>query len=116
MAFSEGNQLFAGDLHVFLDEINAYMLHRNRTVNGMSNIKDTFAENFQQQLSVPHQSMCNFRAGLLSISDEWVKHKEKIADMSDSNQSDCISQTQVYRTWFIHQKGAEKLVKDKLCM
>ena len=25
MALSEGNQPFAGDLHVFLDEINAYM-------------------------------------------------------------------------------------------
>ena len=86
MAFSEGNQLLAGDLHAFLNEINAYMLQRNRTVNRLSNIRDTFAESFQQQISVPHQSMCIFKTGLLSISDEWVKHKEKIPDVSDSNQ------------------------------
>ena len=85
MAFSEGNQLFAGDLHVFLDEVNA-MLQINGTVNGLSNIKDTIAESFQQQISVPHQSMCIFKTGLLSISDKWVKHKEKIPDVSDSNQ------------------------------
>ena len=47
MAFSEGNELFAADLHSFLDEINAYMLQRNGTVNGLYNIKDTFAESFQ---------------------------------------------------------------------
>ena len=70
MAFFEGNQIFAGDLHAFLDEINAYMLQRNGTVNGLSNIKDTFAESFQQQISVPQQSMCIFKTGLLSISDE----------------------------------------------
>ena len=110
MAFSEGNQLFAGDLHVFLDEVNA-MLQINGTVNGLSNIKDTIAESFQQQISVPHQSMCIFKTGLLSISDEWVRHKEKIP-VSDSNQPDkpaCnprLRFTELKR--FIHQKGADK--------
>ena len=60
MAFSEVNELFAADLHAFLDEINAYMLRRNGTVNRLSNIKDTFAESFQYKISVLHQSICIF--------------------------------------------------------
>ena len=44
MAFFEGNQLFAGDFHALLDEINAvcFNFQRNGTGNGLSNIKDTF--------------------------------------------------------------------------
>ena len=33
MAFSEGNQLFAGDFHTFLDEINASMLQFTKKWN-----------------------------------------------------------------------------------
>ena len=46
------------------------------------------------------------------------KYKEKVPDVSDSNQNveqTCNSKhtlTELKR--FIHQKGAEKLVKDKL--
>ena len=64
------------------------MLRRNGTVNRLSNIKDTFAESFQYKISVLHQSICIFQTGLLSISDEWVKHTEKLPNVSDSNQSD----------------------------
>ena len=62
--------------------------------------------------------MCIFKTGLLRISDEWVKHKEKIPDVSDPNQSDKAACNP--KLWFtelkrlIHQKGAEKLVKDEL--
>ena len=35
--------------------------------NGLSNIKDTFAEGFQLQLSVLHQSMCIVKAGLSTL-------------------------------------------------
>ena len=89
MALSEGNQLFAGDFHALMDEMNAGMLQftRNGTGNRFSNIKDTFAESFQLQLSVLHQSMCIFKAGLSSLSDDWVKYKEKVPDVSDSNQN-----------------------------
>ena len=59
----------------------------NGTGNGLSNIKDTFAESLQLQISVLHQCMCIFRAGLSSLSDGWVKYKEKVPDVSDVNQS-----------------------------
>ena len=35
-----------------------FRLRRNGTENGLSNIKDTFAESFQLQISVLHQSAC----------------------------------------------------------
>ena len=52
-----------------------------------SNIKDTFAESFQPQLSILHQSMCIVKTGLSSLSDGWAKYKEKVPDVSDSNQN-----------------------------
>ena len=62
-------------------------LQRNGTGNGLSNIKHTFAESFQLQISVLHQSMCIFKSGLSSLSDGSEKYKEKVPDMSDSNQN-----------------------------
>ena len=59
----------------------------NGTGNRLPNIKDTFAENLQLQISVLHQYMCIFRASLWSLSDDWVKYKEKVLDVSDANQS-----------------------------
>ena len=53
----------------------------------MSNIKDTFAESFQLQLSVLHQSMSILKAGLSILIDSWAKYKQKVPDMSDSNQN-----------------------------
>ena len=62
-------------------------LHINGTGNGLSNIKDTFAESFQLQISVLRQSMCIFKAVLSSLSDGWAKYKEKVPDLLDSNQN-----------------------------
>ena len=64
-----------------------YNLPRNGTGNGFYNIKDTFAENFNLQLSVLHQSMCIFKAGLSGSSDDKAKYKGKVPDMSDFNQN-----------------------------
>ena len=41
-------------------------LQRDGTGNGLSNIKDTFAESLQLQMSVLHQSMCIFKTGCSS--------------------------------------------------
>ena len=45
MAFSEENQLLAGDFHAVRDKINAARLQftRNGAEDGLSKIKDTFA-------------------------------------------------------------------------
>ena len=48
----------------------------------MSNIKDTFAESFQLQISVLHQSICILKVSLSSLSNGWAKHKEKVLDVS----------------------------------
>ena len=86
MAFPEGNKLFADDLRANLDETNAY-IQRDGTGNGLSNIKDTFAESLQLQMSILHQSMCIFKAGLLNLYDFLVNYKEKVPDLSDPNQN-----------------------------
>ena len=36
-------------------------------------------------MSVLHQSMCTFNAGLSSSYDDWEKYKEKVLDVSDPN-------------------------------
>ena len=97
MVFPEGNKLFAGDIRANPDEINADMvnLQRDGTGNRLSNIKGTFAESLQVQVSVLlHQSMCIFKAGLSSLYDCWAKYKEKVPDVSGPNQcfeATCIS-------------------------
>ena len=79
----------------------------------MSNIEDTFAENFQLQISVAHKSLCIFKVGLSSLSDGWAKDKQKVPDMSDSNQN--LETTGWQNLIFFYQKGTEKLVKNELC-
>ena len=64
-----------------------FNLQRNGTGNGLSNTEDSFAESFQLQISVLHQSLCIFKAGLSSLRDDWAKYKQKVPDISDSNQS-----------------------------
>ena len=59
-------------------------LQKNGAGIGWSTIKDTFAEKLQLQMSVPHQSMCNFKACGTSLSDSQAKYKEKVPDRSDS--------------------------------
>ena len=63
-----------------------FSLQRDVTGNGSSNVKDTFVENFQLQLSVLHQSMRIFKAGPSSLYG-WAKYKEKVPDVSDPNQN-----------------------------
>ena len=55
-------------------------LQRHGTGNGLSNIKDTFTESFQLQISVLHQSMCIFKTSLSNSYDGWAKYKEKVPD------------------------------------
>ena len=62
-------------------------LQRDGTGSGLSNIKYTFAENLQLQMSVLHQSMCIFKAVLSSSCDGWAKYKEKVPAASDPNQN-----------------------------
>ena len=64
-----------------------FNLHRDGTGNGFSNIKDTFAERLQLQMSVLHQSMCIFKAGLSGSYDGWAKYKETVPEVSDPNQN-----------------------------
>ena len=66
--------------------LECFNLQRNGTEDGLSNIMHTFAKRFQLQISVLHQSMCIFKAGLPSLSDGWAKYKEKVPDVPDSNQ------------------------------
>ena len=65
-----------------------FNLQRDKNGNGPSNIKDTFAESLQKQMSVLHQSMCIFKAGLSSqvhmMAEQNVK---KIPYVSDPNQN-----------------------------
>ena len=64
-----------------------FNLQRDGTGNGLSNIKETFAESLQLQMSVLHQSMCIFKALKSSSYDCWVIYKEKVPGMSDPNQN-----------------------------
>ena len=67
-----------------------FNLQRDGTGKGLSNIKDTFGESLQLQMSVLHQSMCIFKAGLLSLYGCWAKYKVqniKVPDVSDPNQN-----------------------------
>ena len=50
-------------------------------------MKDTFEESLQLQMLVLLQSMCIFTAALSSSSDGWTKNKEKVPDVSNSNQN-----------------------------
>ena len=46
-----------------------FNLQIDGTGNGLPNIKDTFAESLQLKISVLHQNMCIFKAGLSSSYD-----------------------------------------------
>ena len=64
-----------------------FNLQIDGTRNGLSNIKDTFAEILLLQMSVLHQSMYIFKAGLSISYAGLVKYKEKVPDVSDPNQN-----------------------------
>ena len=59
-------------------------LQKNGAGIGWSTIKDTFVKKLQLQMSVLHQSMCNFKDCCSSLSDGQAKYKEKVPDLSDS--------------------------------
>ena len=64
-----------------------FNLQRDGTGNELPNIKDTFAERLQLQMSVLHQIMYVFKAGLSGSYDGWAKYKEKVTDVLDPNQN-----------------------------
>ena len=68
-----------------------FNLQRDGTRNGLPNIKKTFSESLQLQMSVLHQRMSIFQSSFkafLSISyDGWAKCKEKVPNVSDPNQT-----------------------------
>ena len=94
-------------------------LQGDGTGNGLPNIKDAFAESFELQLSVLYQSICIFKAGLSSLSDDWAKYKEKLPDVSDSNhvlKQDAISISSLQDLKIYSSKECRKLAKDELCV
>ena len=67
IAFPEGNKLFTGNFALIWMKKTLiwFNLQRRRTRNGLSNIKETFAENLQLQMSVLHQRMSIFQSSML---------------------------------------------------
>ena len=64
IAFPEGNELLAGDyVLIWMKQTPIWFnLQRNETRNELSNIKETFTESFQIQMSVLHQRMSIFQS------------------------------------------------------
>ena len=64
IAFPEGDKLLAGDyvLIWMKQTLIWFNLQRNETRNGLFNIKETFTESFQLQMSVLHQRMSIFQS------------------------------------------------------
>ena len=57
---------------------------------------------------------CMFKAGFSRLSNGWAKYKEKVPDVSDSKQNvETRCNSKLKFTRFIHQKCAEKIVKDE---
>ena len=67
IAFPEGNKLFAGDFALIWmkQTLICFNLQRDGTRNGLPNIKETFAESLQLQMSVLHQRMSIFQSSRL---------------------------------------------------
>ena len=77
-----------------------FKLQRDGIGNGFSNIKDTFAESLQLQMSVLYLQGWFLES---SSYDGWAKCKEKVPVVSDLNQN-------VERTWNFRLKFTQ--VKD----
>ena len=67
IAFPEGNKLFVGDfvLTWMKQTLVWFNLQRDGTRNGLRNIKETFRESLQLQISVLHQRMSIFQSSKL---------------------------------------------------
>ena len=76
IAFAEGNKQFASDfVQIWMKQrLIWFKLHRDGTRNGLSNIKETFAENLQLQMSVVHKSMSIFQGWSL-MAGQNIKKK-----------------------------------------
>ena len=59
-----------------------FNLQGDGTGNGFSNIKGTFAESLQLQISAKYMYLQGWS---LKLSDDQAKYKEKVLDGSDSN-------------------------------
>ena len=96
-------------------------LQRDGTRNGLLNIKETFAESLQLQMSVLHQRMSIFQSLMLVSPGSYggcAKCKEKVLDMSDPNQNveatfDSKLKFSYITLRFIHRRNAEKLVQHE---
>ena len=53
----------------------------------MDFLMSRFTERPLLHLSVLHESMCISKYGLSHSRHVWVQHKEKVADISESNQN-----------------------------
>ena len=67
IAFPETNKQFSGDFLLIWTKQRLiwFNLQRDGTRNGFSNIKETFAERLQLQMSVLHQRMSIFQSSML---------------------------------------------------
>ena len=68
-----------------------FNLQRDGTRNGLPNIKETFSESLQLQMSVLHQRMKIFQSSMLVAQVHMTTRqnvaKEKVPDVSDPNQN-----------------------------
>ena len=63
-----------------------FNLQRDGTGNGLSNMKETFAESLKLQISFLHQSMCIFKAGLSNEVHMMAgQNVKKVFVASDAN-------------------------------
>ena len=85
----KGMSSFAGDFMLIWrkQRLIWFSLQRDGTRNGLSNIKETFAENLQLKISI----LCAKVWAFWSLKFIWwlgkIKCKEKIPDVSDPNQN-----------------------------
>lgn len=64
--------------------LKCFSLPRNSTRNELPRI---VLQKATWQMSVLHQGMCIFKAGLLSLKDSSAKYKEKVFDVLDFTQN-----------------------------
>ena len=94
-----------------------FNLQRDETANRLSNIKDTFAESLELQISVLNQGLCIFKAGLSSLYDGWARYKKKYLMRQipiEILKVQAIPNSSLHNVKIYSSKGAEKLVKDEL--
>lgn len=102
-----------------LDKIEAHTyfeLQINGNGNWLSNIKDASTEWFQLQTSVLYQIICISMAGVASLRHVLAKYKDRVSDVSDSNQNIgelCNTKLKLPEFKDLCIKSTEKLVKDE---